>query len=170
MADEDKKEKEKGNEKEGEAQPKKGSNLKWIIIGVVVLLVLGGGGFFTWKTFLNPEQKKDVAEAGAAMRVELGPTFPLDIFIVNLAGTAGERYLKVNLELELKDSSLRAELEKREPQVRDTILLLLSSKTFEEVATFKGKTKIRNQITARLNGFLAPGSIKKVYFTEFVVQ
>ncbi|MBW1855952.1 MAG: hypothetical protein JRJ00_14955 [Deltaproteobacteria bacterium] len=75
MADEDKKEKEKGNEKEGEAQPKKGSNLKWIIIGVVVLLVLGGGGFFAWNTFLNPEQKKDVAEAGAAMRVELGPTY-----------------------------------------------------------------------------------------------
>jgi len=76
----------------------------------------------------------------------------------------------VNLELELKDSSLTAELEKRKPQVRDNILLLLSSKTFEEVATFKGKTKIRNQITARLNGILAPGSIKKVYFTEFVVQ
>ncbi len=170
MADEDKKEKEKGNEKEGEAQPKKGSNLKWIIIGVVVLLVLGGGGFFAWNTFLNPEQKKDVAEAGAAMRVELGPTFPLDTFIVNLAGTAGERYLKVNLELELKDSNLTAELEKRKPQVRDNILLLLSSKTFEEVATFKGKTKIRNQITARLNGILTPGSIRKVYFTEFVVQ
>jgi len=47
---------------------------------------------------------------------------------------------------------------------------LLSSKTFEDIATFKGKTKIRNQITARLNGILMPGSIKKVYFTEFVVQ
>ena len=62
------------------------------------------------------------------------------------------------------------ELEKRKPQVRDSILLLLSSKTFEDIATFKGKTKIRNQITARLNGILMPGSIKKVYFTEFVVQ
>ena len=169
MADDDKKEKEKGNEKEGETQPKKESNLKWIIIGMVVLLVLGGGGFFAWKTFLNPEQK-DVAEEKTAGMVELGPTFPLDTFIVNLAGTSGERYLKVTMELELKDSSLTAELEKRKPQVRDTILLLLSSKTFEDVATFKGKTRIRNQITARLNGILIPGSIKKVYFTEFVVQ
>ena len=164
MADEDKKEKEKG----GETPPKKGSNMKWIIIGVVVLLVLGGSGFFGWKTFLNPA--KDVSEGSSSMRVEIGPLFPLDVFIVNLAGTAGERYLKVNLELELKNSSLIAELEKRKPQVKDTILLLLSSKTFEDVATFRGKTKIRSEITARLNGILAPGSIKKVYFTEFVVQ
>ena len=169
MADEDKKEKGKGNEKEGEAQPKKGSNLKWIIIGVVVLFVLGGGGFFAWKTFLNPAQE-DVKEEGAMVRVEIGPTYPLEVFIVNLAGTSGERYLKVTVELELKDSSLIIELEKRKPQVRDSILLLLSSKTFEDIATFKGKTKIRNQITARLNGILMPGSIKKVYFTEFVVQ
>jgi flagellar FliL protein len=164
MAEEDKKEK----EKEGAAPPKKGSNLKWIIIFVVVLSVLGSGGFFSWKTFLNPA--KDVSEGSSSMRVEIGPLFPLDVFIVNLAGTAGERYLKVNLELELKNSSLIAELEKRKPQVKDTILLLLSSKTFEDVATFRGKTKIRSEITARLNGILAPGSIKKVYFTEFVVQ
>ena len=165
MADEDKKEK----KKEEEAPAKKGSSMKLIIIGVIVLFVLSGGGFFAWKTFLNPAQE-DVKEEGAMVRVEIGPTYPLEVFIVNLAGTSGERYLKVNIELELKDSSLIIELEKRKPQVRDSILLLLSSKTFEDIATFKGKTKIRNQITARLNGILMPGSIKKVYFTEFVVQ
>jgi flagellar FliL protein len=49
-------------------------------------------------------------------------------------------------------------------------LLLLSSKTFDDIATFRGKTKLRNEITSRLNAFLVPGSIKKVYFVEFVVQ
>lgn len=165
MAEEDK----KGKEKEEEAPPKKGSNIKWIIIGVVILLVLGGGGFISWKTFLNPAQE-EVSKESATMKVELGPTFPLDTFIVNLAGTSGERYLKVTMELELKESALISELERRKPQVRDTVLLLISSKTFEDVATFRGKTKLRNEITARLNGILAPGSIKKVYFTEFVVQ
>ncbi len=164
-------EKEKGKEKEKveEAPPEKGSSIKWIVIAIVVLLVLGGGGFVSWKTFLNPAQE-DGNKEGKPIRVQLGPTFPLEVFIVNLAGTSGERYLKVNLELELKESSLAAELEKRSPQIRDTILLLLSGKTFEDVATFKGKTRIRNEITARLNAFLEPGSIKKVYFTEFVVQ
>lgn len=163
MADEDRKEKEKVEE----APPKKGSSIKWIIIAVVVLLILGGGGLIGWKTFLNPAQK-DVAGEGKG--VEIGPTFPLDTFIVNLAGTSGERYLKVTMELELKEKNLASELERRKPQLKDTILLLLSSKTFEDIDTFRGKTKIRNEITARLNSFLAPGSIKKVYFTEFVVQ
>ena len=165
MADEDK----KGKEKAEESPPKRGGSIKWVIIAVVILLVLSGGGLISWKTFLNPAQK-DVKEEGAAMRVELGPTFPLDAFIVNLAGTSGERYLKVTMELELKEGKLASELARRKPQLRDTILLLLSSKTLEDVATFRGKTKLRNEITARLNGFLAPGSIKKVYFTEFVVQ
>jgi len=164
-------EKEKGKEKEKveEAPPEKGSKIKWIVIAVVVLLVLGGGGFVSWKTFLNPAQEDDGKEEKPE-RVQLGPTFPLEMFIVNLAGTSGERYLKVRMELELKESQLAEELGKRKPQIRDTILLLLSSKSFEDVATFRGKTRIRNEITTRLNTFLAPGSIKKVYFTEFVVQ
>jgi flagellar FliL protein len=165
MADEDKKE----QVNDEAAPPKKGGLVKWLIIGVAVLLVLGGGGFVSWKTFLN-QPAEEVKEETAPVSVELGPTFPLETFIVNLAGAAGERYLKVRMELELKESSLVPELEKRTPQIRDTVLLLLSSKTFDDIATFRGKTKLRNEITSRLNAVLPPASIKKIYFTEFVVQ
>lgn len=165
MADEDKKEQVKAEV----TQPKKGGLLKWIVIGAVALLVLGGGGFASWKTFLKPPAK-DTIEEKAAVKLDLGPTYPLETFIVNLSGAAGERYLKVSMELELKEKSLLPEVEKRKPQVRDTILLLLSSKTFDDIATFQGKTKLRNEITSRLNAVLPPTSIKKVYFTEFVVQ
>ena len=127
MAEEDKKERAKTEE----APEKKGGLVKWIIIGIAILLVLGGGDFVSWETFMKPSEKEAKKE-NAPLRVELGPTFPLDTFIVNLAGANGERYLKVNMELELKDGKLVPELEKRRPQVRDTILLLLSSKTFDE--------------------------------------
>jgi flagellar FliL protein len=165
MADEDKKEQVKTEE----AQPKKGGLVKWVIIGLAALLVLGGGGFVSWKTFMQPAEK-EVKEESGPVRLDLGPTVPLETFIVNLSGAAGERYLKVAMELELKENSLVVEVEKRRPQVRDTILLLLSSKTFDDIATFRGKTKLRNEITSRLNAVLPPASIKKVYFTEFVVQ
>jgi flagellar FliL protein len=158
--------------KEGaEAAPqKKGGTIKWIIIGAVVFLVLAGGGFVGWKKFSQPAPPKEAIKEDAAVKVDVGPIMNLDPFIVNLAGTGGERYLKVTLELELKDSLLIAEMEKRKPQVRDTLLLLLSSKTLDDIATFRGKTKLRNEITSRLNALLTPDSVKKVYFTEFVVQ
>ena len=162
-------EEKKAKEGAEEAPQKKGSAIKWIIIGAVVFLVLAGGGFASWKTFFHPAQK-EVAPEGAAMKVDLGPVMSLDPFIVNLAGTGGERYLKVTLELELKDNLLVAEMEKRKPQVKDTLLLLLSSKTLDDIATFRGKTKLRNEIISRLNALLTPDSVKKVYFTEFVVQ
>jgi flagellar FliL protein len=165
MADTDKKEQVSAEE----APPKKGGLVKWIIVGVAILLVLGGGGFVSWKTFLNPPAEESKEEA-APVTIEMGPTYPLETFIVNLAGAAGERYLKVRMELELKESSLVPQLEQRTPQIRDTVLLLLSSKTFDDIATFRGKTKLRNEITSRLNAVLPPASIKKIYFTEFVVQ
>ena len=169
MAETDKKEKGKEQEKEA-APPKKGGGLKWVIIGLAMLLVVGGGGYASWKTFLKPAEKEVSEEKPKEVKADVGPMVPLDTFIVNLAGAAGERYLKVSMEVELKDALLVEQLEHLKPQVKDTILLLLSSKTFDDVATFQGKTKLRNEITLRLNSLLPPASVKKVYFTEFVVQ
>jgi flagellar FliL protein len=165
MAVEEKKEKEGAEE----VPQKKGIAIKWIIIGAVVLLVLAGGGFASWKASFHPAQKESGTE-NASVKGGLGPTIALDPFIVNLAGTGGKGYLKVTLELELSDNRMITEMEKRKPQIRDTILLLLSGMTFDDVATFRGKTKLRNEITSRLNGLVTPDSVKKVYFTDFVVQ
>ena len=57
-------------------------------------------------------------------------TYPLDPFIVNLADPVGNRYLRVKLALDLGSPALQAEVEQRIPQLRDSILILLSSKTW----------------------------------------
>ena len=67
MADEDKKEQVKTEED----QPKKGGLVKWVIIGLAALLVLGGGGFVSWKTFLQPAEKEDKEKSGP-VRLDLG--------------------------------------------------------------------------------------------------
>ena len=71
MADADKKEQVKTEE----AQPKKSGLVKWVIIGLAALLVLGGGGFVSYKTFLKPAEK-EVKEEAAPVGLDLGPTFP----------------------------------------------------------------------------------------------
>ena len=115
MADEDKKEQVKTEE----AQPKKGGLVKWVIIGLAALLVLGGGGFVSWKTFMQPAEK-EVKEESGPVRLDLGPTVPLETFIVNLSGAAGERYLKVAMELELKEKRQQSNMRNDFPYVRTT--------------------------------------------------
>ena len=148
-----------------------------LLIGVLMVLMLGlGGGLFMMWNKLSTLNTQSVASAGqqpdkpASLEQPLGPIFALDTFIVNLADKGGNRYLRVTMDLELGNSELESELEKRLPQVRDGILMILPTKRFEDISTVQGKTALRDEVLETLNGFLAQGKIINIYFKEFVVQ
>ena len=162
-------------QQEGEEQPSKGGMLKWIIIGVVALVVLGGGGFAGYWFFLrSPAPASAKADAhgkpGAGGAAVAGPIIPLTPFIVNLADPGGRRYLKITVELELDKKEGEAEFKGRVPEIRDQIIQALTSKTFQQVQGVAGKTVLREELTARMNTILKVSKIKNIYFTEFVVQ
>lgn len=164
-----------GTENGGE---KKSSNLVLIIIIVALVLVLlvvgvvvamlAGGDETPSNNSSNPAAKEKQIKSMDAM--EVGPMFPLDTFTVNLLSDSGRRYLKVQMNLELDDEQVAAELESKTAVVRDVVIRMLSSKTLEEISTAKGKDKLKEQITDQLNLRLRDGNIRNVYFTEFVVQ
>ena len=146
-----------------------------ILIGVMMVFVLGlGGGFFMmWNKLSAMEtQTQSPSDQEASVPVEelLGPIYPLDTFIVNLADKGGKRYLRITIDLELDDKELESEVTKRLPQVRDSILTILPTKSFEDISSAKGKTALRDEMLERINGMLARGQITNIYFKEFVVQ
>ena len=148
-----------------------------LLIGVVMVLMLGlGGGLFMMWNKLSAMNTPSVADAGQDPETEnnlehpLGPIFSLATFIVNLADNGGNRYLRVTMDLELGNSELETEIDKRLPQVRDSILMILPTKRFEDISTVQGKTALRDEILATINGYLVQGKIAKIYFKEFVVQ
>ncbi len=141
--------------------------------GVVLLAALGGGGFFAYKTFLAPApppEEEQQPEEPPAPKVTMGPVYPLDPFLVNLADPGRPRFLKVVIQLELSGEEVSAELDTLRPKVRDALLTLLSSKTSADLVSIADKERLRNEIIHRLNSFLSTGQVKEVYFTEFVVQ
>lgn len=148
-----------------------------LLIGVMTMLILGlGGGLFMMWNQLSALNAQSVADAGGqpdevvSLEQSLGPIFSLDTFIVNLADKGGTRYLRVTMDLELGNSDLEDELHKRLPQVRDSLLMILPSKRFEDISTVQGKTALRNEMLEALNGYLGQGKITNIYFKEFVVQ
>jgi flagellar FliL protein len=146
-----------------------------ILIGVMLVFVLGLGGglFMMWNKLSAMEtQAMSPSDQEASVPVEelLGPIYPLDTFIVNLADKGGKRYLRITIDLELDGKELESEITKRLPQVRDSILTILPTKRFEDISSAKGKTALRDQMLERINGMLARGQITNIYFKEFVVQ
>lgn len=153
------------------------NKIVFLLIGVLLILMLGLGGglFMMWNKLsdLNAQSMANAAnnpEAEVNIEHPLGPIFSLDTFIVNLADKGGNRYLRVTMDLELGNPELEAEITKRLPQVRDSILMILPTKRFEDISTVQGKTTLRDQIMETINGFLAQGKITNIFFKEFVVQ
>ncbi len=151
--------------------------LKWIILGSV-LIVLSAGGFLGWRMFFNKDNKEStnetqVAEAPSKSEKEsLRIISPLDSFIVNLIDKTGlgQRYLKITIELEVADEASRDRVQRYEAQLRDTILLLLTSQSFKEISSIEGKLDLKQALLSRINQTLGEGLVRRIYFTEFVVQ
>lgn len=146
-------------------EKRKGSLLKWIIIGVVGIAIVAGGivgGFFYLKNFTmsSETQKHDKASV----------LWPMEPFIVNLADTTGDRYLKAVIQLEVSGQENTAGLEQLKPKFRDCVLDILSSKSYRELMEMSGKQRLREDIAFKLNSYLSDGKIVRVYFTEFVIQ
>ena len=145
----------------------KKSPLKFIILGVLVL-VLALGGVVGWTLFFG-DSEEDSADTSVSEAV-VGKIFSLKTFVVNLNDPGGKRYIKTKIELEYVDEPIQLELDARLPQIRDAILLLLSSKTLDEIQDVDGKIDLRNELILRINQVLKQGKIRNLYFTELVIQ
>lgn len=157
-----------------------------LLLGAVVILAIGGSfAFFKLTTKdhaeepAKPEPVAAAAEKPAAKPVAaknndparaLGAIYDLDPFIVNLADAPDSRYLKLSIKLELEKPEIANELTLRLTQIRDTVLILLSSKESGNLRGITGKFQLRDEITERVNGLLPHGGVRTSYFTEFVVQ
>lgn len=139
-----------------------------IAIIVAVILLLGGEK----EQERTQEVKKERPKVdGRSDYARPGPIFAIpESFVVNLMGQNGRRYAKTSISLEMSAIELQKEVTAKLPLIKDTIIRVLSSKTFEEISTPKGKDKLKEEITQELNAFMLDGYIKSVFFTEFVIQ
>ena len=140
---------------------------------VLFMALVGGGFYMMWMkiaALAPPEEitEEDMAEEGQMTAV--GEMFPLDTFVVNLADSNGKRYLRATLQLELAPEQAVETFEQRLPQIRDVILTILPTKTFEDIRTVAGKSALREEILQRLNTLLNVEAVANIYFTEFVIQ
>lgn len=162
-----------------EDKPSAPPNKKKLIIigGALLLILLIGGGigayFFLKKDAVPPEEQDPGAKVPVpqlSQQAEIGPMVNVEEFIVNIISSDTPHYVKASLSLELTNEAVVEEVQKRMPQIRDSVLLLIGNKTYEELQDLQGKKQLKAELLSRINSFLMSGKVRSIYFTNFVVQ
>lgn len=158
-------------EKDKDAKPKKG---KWFKVMMILLLLGGGGGGGAWY-FMQGQPAAGEAAAEKPKEKTTPPVFvTLEPFTVNLQPEEGAQYLQVGLVLKVSDSTDEEAVKQHMPEIRNRILLLLSSKRGSELTSVEGKQKLSTEIVAQVRQLFAPQEpeegVTNVFFTSFVIQ
>lgn len=155
------------------AEEKSGKSRKklFLIIGVA-LIVLGIGGS-AGALYLN---KKNVSAKNAVKYTPEKPPVYLNLesFTVNLQPENGDQFLQIAFTLQVEDDKQLEIFKQNMPQVRNRLLMLLSSKKPSEIASTEGKEQLSREIVALLKQPFypqgKPQAVSSVFFTSFIIQ
>jgi len=134
------------------------------IAGIVVVLVLGPK---LWAQSAPAEGTEEQAPVEAA---SLGPTVNVGNFTINLSDPGPPRYLKAVVKATVSSQRTQAEVEARNPQIRDVVLSYLSSLLLKDTQGARAKQTIRDNLRKRINNILRTGEVQDIFFTDFVTQ
>ncbi len=165
-------------EADGESSEAEGGGKlkKFVMIGVIALLAVGGGEYF----FMSSDETTKVAESDADSGDE-GETketayyFTLNPpFVVNFVGKGRAQFLQVNIDGMTRDPSVKEDITLHLPHIRNNVVMILSGKNYDELITMEGKESLRQELLAEIKKILrketGKDAIEDIYFTNFVMQ
>lgn len=149
-----------------------------VIVGVVLLLTIAGGSAF----FLLGGAEQAGAEGGGAGAEALAEADEADpvyhkldpTFVVNLPPGGSAKMLQVAIQVMTREPDLIDTLEANDPMIRHHLLDLLEQQQASELLKREGREALQKAIEKllgeKLEQLRAPGKIRGVFFTQFVMQ
>jgi flagellar FliL protein len=156
------------------ATPTSSGKTKRILL-IVLIAVVAGLAAAASTYFLMRKDAFPHASPSAPAPLPPPVFFALEPMTVNLQSDDGAmHYLRVGLSLKLVNEKIQTQLTEHMPEIRSRILLALSNKHPEELATLDGKhalaQELRTLIEQPTESGGQPAHVEDVLITEFVVQ
>jgi flagellar FliL protein len=117
-----------------------------------------------------PAAETEEVHAEEAAAAGVGLITPVEDIVVNPAGSGGTRYLCTTVALESNVPEVGEEIGEREPQIRDTLIGILSKRSVEDLSALSTREELRVEIKAAVNDMLITGEVVGVYLSNFVLQ
>jgi len=119
---------------------------------------------------LSPTAFSEDSEEEAAPEIiymALTPNLPLTCSAINIIYAPP-------IQLQVTDNDTKSAIQKNDPAIRHTLIVLLSNNLIENVSSTTGKLELQDKAVIELNKTLEKytnsSGVEKVFFTEFVAQ
>ncbi len=155
-----------------EEAPKKKSKLP-LLIGLVLMLGLGGGGFYAVYSgmILGTGKSEDHAKE-EPVKVEALPDIayvPVDPLVVTLNGEGRDRHLRFTAQLEVA-KSYQEDVALLMPRILDVLNGYLRAIEVAELEDPTALTRLRAQMLRRVQIVSGEGRVRDLLVTEFVLN
>lgn len=161
-----------------EEKPAEGGGKNPLMLLIVVLLVVVIALVSTFGYLFLTKSDEAMAEDGEQKKpVKVVASDPpvfekMDPFVLNLASGSG--ILQVECQAELSDAAHAVLIKAYMPKIRSALILLLTSKSADELSTPEGKARLRNQIRQVINETVSDSGVDNavtgVVFTSLIIQ
>lgn len=150
---------------------------KLIMILALVVVLLGGGGAGAWFMFAGsdtpPAEQAEAKPEANTPQPSLYVGMPRP-FVFNVAGSQRDRLVQIKIQLMVRGASDETLAKQNIPLIEGTLLRVFSAATAEQLMTFEGKEKLRQDSLEEcrrvLNDLVSSPVIEQVLFTGFVMQ
>ena len=122
-----------------------------LIAIVAVVLLLGGGGAAFFLLGGKKDKGEDHAEEAAEEHAKPPVYVTLDPFTVNLTSEGSERFLQIGIDLKVSGPEIVEKVKLHLPEIKNGVLLLLTSKRVEDLSGIEGKNTLREEIRDIVN-------------------
>lgn len=162
---------EKPKDEEAAEAPKKKSKLMLI---VVLFNMLAVGGMGAYLAFFQPPAAAAAPAAPAAAppppATSYGPLVEMTPLVANLNDERIGRYIRVTLHLEVADEETKTKVEEALIPIRNRLVIYFSELTTEQANSSGARERIRGELVEAINEVLGAPLVRRVFYTDFVVQ
>ncbi len=86
------------------------------------------------------------------------------------ANLASNDFIRISFKIQTDSVEAKEELEKRDFQVKNIIILELSEKTAADLKGKEGQQKLENDLKTKISEIMQEGKVEHVYITESLLQ
>lgn len=152
----------------GAPTPTKRRGGRPILIGAVLALLLGGGGFYAAWSGLLPDLPGRAPADGAAPVADVG-FVPIDPLLINLAPSASGRHLRFGAQIEVA-SGREGAVARLMPRILDVLNGYLRAVAVQDLEDPAALIRLRAQMLRRIQVVVGEGLVRDLLVTEFVLN